>query len=105
MGGPSVIEGYLGGDQIHRNDSFCQDGNRTWFKSGGDAASMKNTGEVFIQGRYKDMINRGGESMSPGYIEYCIDGIDGVQVCQSFCGTTRGKRLTFPFAVSSRWPC
>lgn len=79
MSGPTVIEGYFKNGTIFQNDCFCQDGDRTWFRTG-DAALMKETGEVFIQSRYKDMIIRGGENMSPGYIENCIDGIDGVKV-------------------------
>jgi acyl-CoA synthetase (AMP-forming)/AMP-acid ligase II len=84
MSGPSVIEGYLAdGDKIFQNEAFCTDGSRTWFKSG-DAALMREGGEVFISGRYKDMIIRGGENMSPGYIENCIDGIEGVKVRNHF---------------------
>jgi acyl-CoA synthetase (AMP-forming)/AMP-acid ligase II len=80
MSGPSVIEGYLAdGDKIFQNEAFCTDGSRTWFKSG-DAALMREGGEVFISGRYKDMIIRGGENMSPGYIENSVDGIEGVKV-------------------------
>jgi acyl-CoA synthetase (AMP-forming)/AMP-acid ligase II len=79
MSGPSVIEGYFAGGKNYQNEAFCTDGSRTWFRSG-DAALMREGGEVFISGRYKDMIIRGGENMSPGYIENCINGIEGVKV-------------------------
>lgn len=104
MSGPSVIDGYLAGDEIYQNEAFCNDGSRTWFKSG-DAALMKRTGEVFIQGRYKDMIIRGGENMTPGYIENCIDGIEGVKVRKHLGNSVPEQRLTLSLLVPSRRTC
>ncbi|ETS75223.1 hypothetical protein PFICI_13707 [Pestalotiopsis fici W106-1] len=54
------------------SDSFYTDAEgREWFKTG-DQARMDEKGRTFITGRYKDMIIRGGENMSPTAIEAAI---------------------------------
>ncbi|KAI1855610.1 hypothetical protein JX266_000475 [Neoarthrinium moseri] len=63
------VSPYIGGVS---DDSFYNDkGGRLWFKTG-DQARMDETGRLFITGRYKDMIIRGGENMSPTAIEAAI---------------------------------
>ncbi|KAH0424590.1 AMP-binding enzyme [Colletotrichum camelliae] len=41
---------------------------RVWFRTG-DMGKMDEKGDLFITGRYKDMIIRGGENISPAAIE------------------------------------
>ncbi|KAK6214112.1 putative NRPS-like protein biosynthetic cluster [Pestalotiopsis sp. IQ-011] len=54
------------------SDNFYTDAEgREWFKTG-DQARMDEKGRTFITGRYKDMIIRGGENMSPTAIEAAI---------------------------------
>ena len=72
--GDLVISGYLYGD----NKSFYDDESGHWIATG-DEAMMDTDGSVFIFGRYKDIIIRGGENLSPGLIENCLSRA-GVQV-------------------------
>ena len=74
--GGMVIKEYLYGD----NAVFYQDeeGNR-WMKTG-DQAKMDDSGAVYILGRYKDLIIRGGENLSPAQIEASLNKVQGVTV-------------------------
>lgn len=74
--GGMIIKEYLYGD----NTVFYQDqeGNR-WMKTG-DQAKMDDSGAVYILGRYKDLIIRGGEDLSPGLIEASLNKVQGVTV-------------------------
>ena len=76
LGGPMVINGYL----KLESDAFYKDGKGdNWFVTG-DQARVDGTGAVFILGRYKDIIIRAGENISPGAIEACLGRIPGVTV-------------------------
>ena len=74
--GGMIIKEYLYGD----NAVFYQDeeGNR-WMKTG-DQAQMDDSGAVYILGRYKDLIIRGGENLSPALIEASLNKVQGVAV-------------------------
>jgi acyl-CoA synthetase (AMP-forming)/AMP-acid ligase II len=77
QGGPQVIKSYLGEG---KNDDFYRDAmGNTWFRTG-DQAVMHDDCSVSIVGRYKDMIIRGGENISPLSIERVLNMIDGVDV-------------------------
>lgn len=76
MSGPSVISGYLGGR--NKEDFYVEDG-KQWFKSG-DQAVMDEQNRIAIVGRYKDMIIRGGENISPNSMERVLNTINGIEV-------------------------
>lgn len=76
MSGPSVISGYLGGR--NKEDFYVEDG-KQWFKSG-DQAVMDEQNRIAIVGRYKDMIIRGGENLSPNAMERVLNDVDGIEV-------------------------
>lgn len=76
MSGPSVISGYLGGR--NKEDFYVEDG-KQWFKSG-DQAVMNEQNLIAIVGRYKDMIIRGGENISPNAMERVLNTIEEVEV-------------------------
>ena len=59
VGGPTVISGYLDAPELNRA-SFL-DG---WFRSG-DIGSIDEDGFLTLHGRKTDVINRGGEKISP----------------------------------------
>lgn len=63
--GPAVIRGYEAAEPVNR-DSFFKD----WLRTG-DLGRIDAEGYVFLTGRIKELINRGGEKISP--VE--IDGI------------------------------
>jgi acyl-CoA synthetase (AMP-forming)/AMP-acid ligase II/acyl carrier protein len=66
-GGPQVVHGYA--DPNVSSDNFYVDENGTQWVITGDQAVMDEDGAVRISGRYKDMIIRGGENISPASIE------------------------------------
>ena len=65
---PALTPGYVGGE----DEAFYYEGNSRWFATG-DQAKMQDSGALFILGRYKDTIIRGGENLSPALIEHCIN--------------------------------
>lgn len=62
--GPYTITGYYQNPQADRR-AFTEDG----FYRTGDLAHVDHNGNVFIDGRVNDAINRGGEKFSPNEIE------------------------------------
>lgn len=79
QGGKTIIDRYIGGsDDV---SSFYTDTAGTWHISG-DRAVMAVTGEISVLGRYKDIINRAGENISPSVMERVLNQIEGVQSCQ-----------------------
>ena len=76
VSGRSIIGSYLGTD----SQSFYTDNEgRDWFITG-DQAKMEDSGSVYIYGRYKDLIIRGGKNISPAALEASLDKYDGVSV-------------------------
>jgi len=76
ISGTSVIAGYLGGIEA---GAFYEDNNETWFITG-DQARIDPDGVLYIIGRYKDIIIRGGENLVPAKIEQCLAQFCGVAV-------------------------
>lgn len=74
--GVQVIEGYLD-PNVDSSAFYKDDEGRQWVVTG-DMAIMAKDGAVTIAGRYKDLIIRGGENISPASIESCLQKIEGV---------------------------
>ncbi|MEV0040316.1 FadD7 family fatty acid--CoA ligase [Streptomyces sp. NPDC050804] len=70
--GPTVTRGYLG-DREETAESFT-DG---WFRTG-DLGSLDEDGYLFLTGHIKNLINRGGEKISPEHVEDVLAGYPGV---------------------------
>lgn len=68
VGGELLIQGYLTGD----NSAFYDDLQAHWLATG-DQAKMDSEGRVYVLGRYKDIIIRGGENLSPALIETSLN--------------------------------
>ncbi|KAJ5710441.1 Nonribosomal peptide synthetases (NRPS), partial [Penicillium malachiteum] len=79
QGGFPVFKGYLGID----SDACYQQDGVNWVATG-DQAYMDEVGYVYIPGRYKDIIIRGGENISPAKIENCLRKAKGVNVNQAY---------------------
>jgi acyl-CoA synthetase (AMP-forming)/AMP-acid ligase II len=61
--GPTVVRGYLGDPAI--TAANFTDG---WLRTG-DLGSLSTAGDLSIRGRIKELINRGGEKISPERVE------------------------------------
>lgn len=79
VGGPSVISGYLAGADAA---SFYTDASGSWLVTG-DRGRMDKDGVLHLEGRYKDLIIRGGENICPARIEAALTEIPGLQVSAS----------------------
>jgi acyl-CoA synthetase (AMP-forming)/AMP-acid ligase II/acyl carrier protein len=66
VGGPTVISGYLDAPELNR--ACFLDG---WFRSG-DIGSIDEDGFLTLHGRKTDVINRGGEKISPLEIDEAL---------------------------------
>jgi oxalate---CoA ligase len=66
VGGPTLISGYLNAPDLNRA-SFVND----WFKTG-DLGSLDRDGFLTLHGRISDVINRGGEKISPLEIDEAL---------------------------------
>lgn len=71
--GPCVFSGYENLPEV--NETCFTDG---WFHTG-DMGYVDEDGYIFITGRIKEMINRGGEKVSPYEVESVILGHENVQ--------------------------
>ena len=71
----SVMLGYLG---KNNEEVFDADG---WFHSG-DLGYIDGDGNVFLSGRIKDLIIKGGENISPSEVEKAILEIEGISLCK-----------------------
>ncbi len=61
--GPNVTPGYEGNPEANAKNFFHADGLR-WFRTG-DQGSLDDEGYLSLTGRLKEIINRGGEKISP----------------------------------------
>jgi acyl-CoA synthetase (AMP-forming)/AMP-acid ligase II len=70
--GPTVVRGYLGDPAI--TAANFTDG---WLRTG-DLGSLSRAGDLVIRGRIKELINRGGEKISPERVEGVLASHPGV---------------------------
>ncbi|WBX86150.1 class I adenylate-forming enzyme family protein [Sphingosinicella microcystinivorans] len=78
VGGPMVAKGYWN-DAAATTREFAGG----YWRSG-DLASVDDEGAIFLRGRVKDMINRGGYKIYPVEVENVISAIPGVIECAVF---------------------
>ncbi|KAL8915756.1 MAG: hypothetical protein Q9172_006690 [Xanthocarpia lactea] len=79
QGGFTITDRYIGGGDDR--SSFYTDKAGSWHISG-DRAIMAETGEITVLGRYKDIINRAGENISPSVIERVLNDVADVHSSQ-----------------------
>lgn len=63
ISGPNVTPGYEGNPEANEKNFFEADGRR-WFRTG-DQGAFDDEGYLSLTGRLKEIINRGGEKVSP----------------------------------------
>ncbi len=66
VNGPGVVDGYL--DNPDANAASFRDG---WFRTG-DLGRLSDDGYLTLEGRLKEMINRGGEKIAPREIDEAL---------------------------------
>ena len=90
LGGPTLTSGYLDAPELNRA-SFV-DG---WFRTG-DIGSFDRDGFLTIHGRKTEMINRGGEKISPAEVDDALqrhpDVAEAAAFCCAPCAARRGCR-------------
>jgi acyl-CoA synthetase (AMP-forming)/AMP-acid ligase II len=83
--GPSVTRGYENNAEANRT-AFCNG----WFRTG-DLGRMDEAGYVFLAGRIKEIINRGGEKIAPREIDEVL--LEHPAVAQAVAFGVPDKRL------------
>lgn len=73
--GPCTIRGYYRAPE-HNAVAFDADG---WYVTG-DIARLRPDGNLVVEGRVKDMINRGGEKISAEEVEELAHRVDGISL-------------------------
>lgn len=76
--GPLVFSGYLDDPELTAS-SFAGD----WFRTG-DLGRIDDDGYIYISGRLKEIINRGGVKISPAEIDAAIESMPGVKEAATF---------------------
>lgn len=76
VAGPTVFEGYEG---VDKSTLFLDE----WFRTG-DLGELDDDGYLFIRGRLKEMINVGGEKVSPFEIEEVAVGYPGIREAAAY---------------------
>ncbi|KAI3652355.1 hypothetical protein MP228_002680 [Amoeboaphelidium protococcarum] len=79
---PTVTDGYLNNEKANR-ESFLVLDNQTWFRTG-DQGYIDKQGYLFLTGRLKELINRGGEKISPLEIDNVLLSCPGVSDAVTF---------------------
>ena len=94
--GPTVARGYVA-DPAATAQSFA-DG---WFRTG-DLGSLDEDRYLFLTGRIKNIINRGGEKISPEHVEAILAGCSGVTEAAVFAipDPVYGERVGAAVVVS-----
>jgi fatty-acyl-CoA synthase len=88
IGGPSVTEGYL--DAAQDAALHVQDAGTRWADTG-DLGTVDEDGYVWISGRAKDLIIRGGHNIDPGQIEEALSRHPGVSMAAAVGRPAAGK--------------
>lgn len=76
QGGYPIFDGYYRGSE-EDNEACYKEGSVPWFATG-DRGYMDAQSNIFLLGRFKDLIIRAGENISPLKIEQCLSGQPGV---------------------------
>ena len=76
--GPAVFRGYLDDSELTAQ-SFAGD----WYRTG-DAGHIDEDGYVFLTSRIREVINRGGEKISPAEIDAIIESLPGIREAATF---------------------
>lgn len=82
ISGPNVTPGYEGNPDANAKSFFMADGLR-WFRTG-DQGAFDDEGYLSLTGRLKEIINRGGEKVSPLEVDAILMDHPAVLQCVTF---------------------
>ena len=82
ISGPNVTPGYEGNPEANAKNFFEADGKR-WFRTG-DQGAFDEEGYLRLTGRLKEIINRGGEKISPLEVDEVLMDHPAVAQCVAF---------------------
>ncbi|MEO9824288.1 MAG: acyl--CoA ligase [Paracoccaceae bacterium] len=82
ISGPNVTPGYESNDEANAKNFFEADGKR-WFRTG-DQGAFDDEGYLRLTGRLKEIINRGGEKISPLEVDEVLMDHSDVRQCVAF---------------------
>ncbi|MCY4333730.1 MAG: acyl--CoA ligase [Litoreibacter sp.] len=82
ISGPNVTLGYEGNPEANEKNFFEAEGKR-WFRTG-DQGAFDDEGYLSLTGRLKEIINRGGEKVSPLEVDGILSDHPAVGQCVTF---------------------
>lgn len=82
ISGPNVTPGYEGNPEANEKNFFEADGQR-WFRTG-DQGAFDADGYLSLTGRLKEIINRGGEKVSPLEVDGILSDHPAIGQCVTF---------------------
>jgi acyl-CoA synthetase (AMP-forming)/AMP-acid ligase II len=77
VAGPSLMDGYFGDPEATAQVIRERDGQR-WLYSG-DEGMIDSAGELYITGRLKETVIKGGRNYAPAHLEEVIETVEGVR--------------------------
>jgi len=81
--GPPCFAGYENNEASNAESFYTINGEQGWFDTG-DTGCVDAAGFLFVSGRSKEIINKGGETISPFEIEEAVLQHPKVQECMAF---------------------
>ncbi|WP_375230093.1 AMP-binding protein [Roseobacter sp. S98] len=82
ISGPNVTPGYEGNPEANEKN-FFEAGGKRWFRTG-DQGAFDSEGYLSLTGRLKEIINRGGEKVSPLEVDGILSDHPAVGQCVTF---------------------
>ncbi|MBP0482930.1 AMP-binding protein [Sagittula salina] len=82
ISGPNVTPGYEGNPEANEKNFFEAEGKR-WFRTG-DQGTFDEDGYLSLTGRLKEIINRGGEKISPLEVDGILSDHPAIAQCVTF---------------------
>jgi acyl-CoA synthetase (AMP-forming)/AMP-acid ligase II len=75
--GPSLMDGYFGDPEATAQVIRERDGRR-WLYTG-DEGTIDSSGELYITGRLKEIVIKGGRNYAPAHLEEVVETVEGVR--------------------------
>ena len=97
ISGPNVTPGYEGNPKANADNFFMADGKR-WFRTG-DQGAFDEDGYLHLTGRLKEIINRGGEKISPLEVDAVLLGHS--EIAQIVCFAVPHPKLGEEIAAAA----